>query len=242
MRPQDHQRLDVVLGEIVRLRAFEIEHAHHASFVNQGDRQLGSRLLINHNITYVTSYVRDANGLAGGNRRANNAFIRRDSHFTQRALAVFYVQAVAEHIGRLIVKQDAQNLIVDDAFHEFRSAAQQFLDIKNRIGLAAHFVQHQKSVGLAADALEQARVLNGDRQAAGHQRQDALLIAGKIINLRALDVEHADRLALNYQGNRQFRPDRVNDVDVSWVFANVRDADGAARRRRCPRDSLPKRD
>jgi len=42
-------------------------------------------------------------------------------------------------------------------FHEFRGAAQQFLDIKNRIGLAAHFVQNQKSVGLAADALEQAR-------------------------------------------------------------------------------------
>ncbi len=120
-----------------------------------------------------------------------------DAQFSLRALAVFHIQAMAIQIRRFVVQQDSQNLIIDHALDEFRGAAQQFLHRENGIRLAAHFVEDQQRVRLAADAFKEPRVFDGDGQAAGHQRQNALLIAREVIDLRALDVEHADRLALS---------------------------------------------
>ena len=149
---------------------------------------------------------------------------------------------MAEHIRRRVVKQNAQNLIIDHALDEFRGAAQQFLDDENGIGLARHFVEDQQRVGLGAHALKQARVFDGDGQAAGHQRQDALLVAREVIDLRALDVEHADRLPFHDQGNHQLGPDRIDDVDVPGIFADIGHANRAARGRGRARDSLPDRE
>jgi len=83
------------------------------------------------------------------NRRPNHALIGGGLAFIPgRTLTVFHVQAVAEHVCRLVVKQYAQNLIVESRVFSLRSAAaaQQFLDIEDGIGLAAHFIKDQKRV------------------------------------------------------------------------------------------------
>ena len=63
MRRQNHQRLHMVFGEIIRLRALEIEHAHDAALVNHRNRQLGSRFRIHHDVARIEGDVRNANGL-----------------------------------------------------------------------------------------------------------------------------------------------------------------------------------
>ena len=167
-------------------------------------------------------------GCAGRDCRADNSFVGGDAHFSLRALAIFHVQAMTKHIRRRVIQQNSQNLVIDHALDEFRGAAQQFLDRENRIGLARHFIENQQRVGLAANPLKQARVFDGDGQTAGHQRHNALLVARKVIDLRALNIEHADRLPFHDQRNDQFGPDRVDDIDIARIFANVGHANGAA--------------
>ena len=176
--------------------------------MNHRNGQLGSRLRIDHDVARVEGNVRNADGLRGGDRRADDPFVGGDAQLSLRALAIFHVQAMAEHIRGRVVKQNAQNLVIDHALDEFRGAAQQLLHGENGIGLARHFIENQQRVGLGANALKQARVFDGDGQAAGHQRHDALLIARKVIDLRALDVQHADRLPFDDQRNHQLGPDR----------------------------------
>src|SRR5258706_5307572 len=240
MRAQDHERLYVVLGEIIRLRALEIQHAHHAPLVNQGDRKFGSRFGIHHEVARILRDVRNTNGLPRRNRCADNAFIGSDAQLSLRALAIFHVQAMAKHVSRFVVKQNSQYLVVDDALYEFSGAAQQFLDIENGICLAAYFVENQQRVGLTANTLEQARVFDSHREPARHQCQNALLIASKIIDVRALNVEHSDRLAFHDQGNNELRSYIVDNIYISRVLANVSHAHRASRSRGGSGDSLPK--
>ena len=134
-----------------------------------------------------------------------------------------------------VIQQNSQNLIVDDALDEFRGAAQQLLHGEDGIRLAAHFIENQQRVCLAANAFKEPRIFDGDGQAAGHQSQNTLLVAREVVDLRALDVEHADRLSLHHERNDHFGPDRIDDVDVPGIFTNVRHAHRAARSpRQCP--------
>ena len=77
MRRQNHERLHVVFGEIIHLRAFEVEHAHNAALVNHRNRQLGPRLRIHHDVARIERHVRNANRLCRGDRRPDNSFVRR---------------------------------------------------------------------------------------------------------------------------------------------------------------------
>ena len=187
-------------------------------------------------------HVRDANRQFRGDRRPHNSFVRVTRSFPCALWPYFTSRRWRNKFVGFVIQQNSQNLIVDDALDEFRGAAQQFLHGENGIRLAAHFVEDQQRVGLAADAFKEARVFDGDGQTAGHQRQNALLIAREVIDLRALDVEHADRLSLHHERNHHLRPNRIDDVDVPGILADVRHANRAARRRSRARDPLSDRD
>ena len=59
---------------------------------------------------------------------ADDSFVRGDGEFFLHALAEFHGDAMAENVGGFVVKQNAENLVVDQALGEFGGAAQNFFD------------------------------------------------------------------------------------------------------------------
>ena len=53
-----------------------------------------------------------------------------------------FLEALAKHLLLVVVQQDAQNLIVNDALNQFGSAAQQLFDVQDGAGLAANLIEH----------------------------------------------------------------------------------------------------
>ena len=71
------------------------------------------------------------------------------------------------------------------------------------------------------------------------QRQDILLVASKVVQVAALDVENANALSLKHQGYGEFRAHAVDGVDVARVLCGIAHANGMACCRRSPCNSLP---
>ena len=99
-------------------------------------------------------------------------------------------------------------------------------------------LSNNKRVGLAAGALEKARIFDGRGEAAGEQDENFLLLVREVIDLRALDIEHADDLVLKDQRHGQLGAHRIDGVDVARILAHVGNANRFARGRRhtrqCP--------
>ena len=60
---QDRKRLHVILCEIIRLRAFQIEHADDFPFVHHGNRQLRACLRVHHQVARIYGHIRYENWL-----------------------------------------------------------------------------------------------------------------------------------------------------------------------------------
>ena len=88
---------------------------------------------------------------------------------------------------------------------------------------------------------KQARILDGRGQAAREQDENFLLLVREVIDLRALDIEHADHLVLEEQRHGHFGAHRIDGIDVARIRAHVGDANGLARGRGDPGDALADR-
>ena len=139
---QNRQRLDVLLGEVVQLGALQVEHAHHAILVDHRNGELRARFRIHHDVARVRGDVRHQHRLAQSRRSAHDALARGAAQPTLNSLTVFHVEAVAKHLLLVVVQQDAQNLIVNDALNQFGSAAQQLFDVQDGAGLASNLIEH----------------------------------------------------------------------------------------------------
>src|SRR5437879_3098956 len=90
----------------------------------------------------VRSDVRHQHRLAQSRRSTHDALARGASQPALNSLTVFHVEALPKHLLLVVVQQDAQNLIVNDALNQFGSAAQQLFDVQDGAGLAANLIEH----------------------------------------------------------------------------------------------------
>src|SRR5438128_6231183 len=157
-------------------------------------------------------------------------------------MAVLDVKTVAENLQLVVIEHEAEDLIIDNALGQLGGAAKELLDVKDGAHFAADFVEQKQRIGLRANAFEQARVFDGHGEAAGQQGEDALLVAGEIVQVAALNIEHADAFAADHQRNSQLRAHAVNGIDVAWIFRGVADANRVAGGRSRAGDSLSQRD
>ena len=67
-------------------------------------------------------------------------------------------------------------------------------------------ISFSSRISLARMRLVEARVLDRDRRLAGEQRQDFDVALRERVELRALEIEHADAAILQQQRNHQLRP------------------------------------
>ena len=213
----------MILGEVIQLRALQVEHADYFTLVNHRNRQFRARFWIHHQIPRdPRSHPAASTGCFQRRRRAHNAFARRRAQFPLHPLAMLHDPAVPKHFLLFVIQHDAQDLIIDDPLDLFRCAPQQFFHIQNRTRLAAHFIQQQQRFRLRADLLKQSRIVNGDSQPARQQRQNALLLGREVARVAALNIQHADAFALQHQRHSQFGTHAFNGIDVARIFARYR--------------------
>ena len=67
------------------------------------------------------------------------------------------------------------------------------------------------------------------------------MVACKVIEALALNIQHADALSPKHQRHGQFGAHAVDGIDVPRVFGSVADSYGVARGRRSSGNSLPQR-
>ena len=225
---EDGESLDMILGEIVKLRALKIEYANNLSLVNHRDGELGASFGIHHEVARIRSYIGDDDGLAKRGSGTDDAFRGGDAELPLNALAVFYVDAMTEDLLLFVVQHETENLVVDYALHQFGGAAEHLLHVEDRADFAADLVQNQKSLGLGADLLEQTSVFDGDGEAIGEHGQDVLLVLGEVIQMLALNIEDTDNLGAKYEGNCEFGANAVDGIDVSRILGNIADANRVA--------------
>ncbi len=92
------------------------------------------------------------------------------------------------------------------------------------------------------DLLVEPRVLDRDGGLARQQRQDLDVALREAVELRTLEVEHADAAILQQHRNRQLRPHVVDDLDVARILRHVRHEHGLAMERGVPDQALAERD
>src|ERR1700751_901 len=218
----------MLFAKRVELRAFQIEDTDDFALVLHGEREFRARFRIHHQIARIDRNIRNEHRLAQGCGGADDAFASGHAKFSLRALAMLYVETMAKDFLLFVVEHDAENLIVDDAFDLLGGAAQKLFDIKNGAHFAADFVEQEQRVGLRIGALIEARIFNGDRQAAAQQGQNALLIGSEIVQPIALDIQNANAFAMNHQRDSQFGAHAVNRIDVARIVGNIAYADGVA--------------
>ncbi len=66
-----------------------------------------------------------------------------------------------------------------------------------------------------------------------------MLVPRKVIEVPALNIQHADTLPLQHQRHGQFRLYAVNRIDIPRILGSIADSHGVARGRRRPGNPLP---
>src|SRR2546427_2284882 len=228
VRGENGKGLDVLLGEVVELRALQVQDADDAALVHHGNGELGTRLGVDLDVARVCGHIGHQHGLAQGGRCADDALGGGDAQLALNLLAVFEVNAMAEGMLRFVIQQNAEDLIINHALDQLGGATEKLLDRKDGTGFAADLIQDKKRFGLRAGALKQAGIFNGHGEARGQQAENVLLVAGEINEMAALDVQDADALAFEHQRDGQLRAHGVNGIDVSRVFGDIANADRMA--------------
>ena len=127
LRRKNRKHLHVVRREIIQLRAFEIHHTDNAILIQHRHGKLRARLRIHHQIPRVERNVRNHHGPPQRGRRSDDSLMRRHSVLFLNALPEFHRHAMTENVLSFLVQQDAENLVINQAFRELGSAAQHFL-------------------------------------------------------------------------------------------------------------------
>ena len=131
----------MILGEIIQLRAFQIQHADHFSFVHHGNRQFRTRLRVNHQVARIDGHVPNDDRLLQRGCRPNDAFARVRAQLSLHAVAMLHVYPVAENLLPFVIKHDAQYLIINHPLGLLCRAPQKLFDLQDRAGFAANFAQ-----------------------------------------------------------------------------------------------------
>ena len=86
-----------------------------------------------------------------------------------------------ERLRALLGQQDAEPVVVDQAFGQRADFAQEFIQHQDRTQVAADFVQQLQRLRLADAAPEERGVLNRCSDAAGQELEQVLVLLGEEI-------------------------------------------------------------
>ena len=137
--------------------------------------------------------------------------MRRHRVLFLNALPEFHGHTMAKDVLGFLVQQDAENLVVNQAFGKFGGAAQNFLHVQSGVRFAADFVEQQQRLGLILLVLEKPRVFNRRADAAGDQHQNILLVGREVIQLAAFDIEHPDHAPTVQSAEPRVRSERCRE-------------------------------
>ncbi len=161
---------------------------------------------------------------AGGG--ADEAFAEGDVALAGDALAVAGGEAVLELLGAVVPEEDGEHLEVDDALEELADALEEVVEIEDGGDLAGDLVEDGEGLGLAGDAGVEAGVFDGDGHAGGDELEQALVLVGEEGGVLGLDVDDADDLVLDDEGDGEFGADVGVGVDVvlgtAWWTSSTR--------------------
>src|SRR5262249_6946018 len=138
---KNQERLHMVFAKGVKLWTLQVQDANNFAFVNHRNRELRARFRIDHQVSWIRRDIGSEHRLAQRCRGADDAFAGGNPQFSLHALAVLDVQPVAENLLLLVVKHDAENVIVNYAFDLFGGAPKQLFNVEDRAHLATDFVQ-----------------------------------------------------------------------------------------------------
>src|SRR5882724_457432 len=124
VRGQNRERLHVLFVEGIQLRAFQVKDADDFPLVKHGNRDFRTRFGINHQVARIDRYIGSENRFAQSCSCANDPLAGRDTQFTLYALAMLYVQPMAENFLFFVIQQNAEDLVVDNALHLLCRTAQ----------------------------------------------------------------------------------------------------------------------
>src|SRR6516162_4955915 len=93
---EDGKRLNVLLGEIVELRALEVEHADDLALMQHGNREFRARLRVHKEVALVHGDIGNEYGFTQGCGRTDNAFAGGDAQLSLDALAVLDVETMTK--------------------------------------------------------------------------------------------------------------------------------------------------
>ena len=117
-------------------------------------------------------------------------------------------------------------------------ALEEIVGVEDAGDLAGDLVEDAQGLGLAGDAGVESGVLDGDGHAGCDELKEALVFESEVADLLGLDVENADDLVLDDEGNGEFRTDVGVSVDVVVGCGDVFDEEGFALESGLAYDSL----
>ena len=181
LRCQRRKNADMFVREVAQPGTFHIHDADHPVAIDQRHGHFGARLGIHHDVTRVFRDVGHHDGLSRLGRRAHNALPERHGVPVRHALVPLDRDDRVERLRALLGQEDAEPVVVDQAFGQRADFAQQFIQHQDRTQLAADFVQQLQRLRLADAAPEERGVLNRRRDATGQELEQVLVLLGEEI-------------------------------------------------------------
>ena len=80
---------------------------------------------------------------------------------------------MAKHSSGFVVKENAENLVVNQALGQLGSAAKDLFHLQRGAGFTTDFIEQEQRFGLLLGAFEKARVFDRGTDAAGDERKNA---------------------------------------------------------------------
>ena len=159
-----------------------------------------------------TSGTRTAFAELGGD--ADDSLAEEDVALAGDALAVAGGEAVLELLAALVPEEDGEHLEVDDALEQVADALEEVVEVEDAGDLAGDLVEDGEGLGLAGDAGVEAGVFDGDGHAGGDELEEALVVGGEEGGVLGLDVDDADDLVFDDEGDGELGADVGVGVDV----------------------------
>ena len=179
-------------------------------------------------VARVAADVGGEDGEAAEGGETDDALAELDVALADDALAVAGGEAVLELVGTLVPEEDGEHLEVDDAAEEGADALEQIVGVEDGGDFAGDVLEDGEGVGLALDAGVEAGVFDGIGHAGGDEFEQAAVVGGEEGDGFGLEVEDADDLVFDDEGNGELGADGGIGVDVVFDAGDVVDEERAA--------------
>ncbi len=157
----------MVFGEVIQLRAFEIDDADDFPFVLERNRQLRSGFRMDADIAAIGQHIADANRHVHQSRRADQAIPEGNGNFFHLAFIGAHDGLEMQDARAFIQLKDGEDVVVHGRFDCCRDATEDFVDFERRRHIEAHFVKHRQHFAVVPFAFVDVRVVDRDGDLAG---------------------------------------------------------------------------